>query len=346
MAEKLVIAAPGKVEYRKVSVPEPGPAQVKLKTLLSGISHGTEMTAYLGTSPFIANGLTPERTFAPKKPGDPSFYPFEWAGYDLYTEVIAAGRDVKTLKVGDKVHVPRPHQTECLLDETDPDILKLKPSTPPEDAIMIMLSSVALIGIHDAEIKLGDRVVIFGGGIVGQLAVQMAFLSGAARVFLVEPNADRRKMAEAVCPVETLDPTTENPTVTLRRLLNNVQPDAVLECSGSIKGLKAAVQATGVAGTVVAVGFYAGNATDFSFGEEFLHNRVTLKASMGVWGCPSRWPTLWNRRRELEAVRDLIEGKKLSFKGFVSLHVPFKEAQRAYEIIRKDPSHMKVVLTY
>jgi len=41
-----------------------------------------------------------------------------------------------------------------------------------------------------------------------------------------------------------------------------------------------------------------------------------------------------------------VESRKLRFDGFVSLRIPFKEAQRAYETIRENPSHMKVVLTY
>jgi 2-desacetyl-2-hydroxyethyl bacteriochlorophyllide A dehydrogenase len=346
MAEKLIIAAPGKIAYRHVDIPEPGPGQVRLRTLLSGISHGTEMTSYLGRSPFIASTITPERIFVPKPEGASSFYPFEWAGYDLYAEVTAAGREVKTFRVGDKVYVPRPHQTEYVIDETDSEVLKLKSDTPGEDAVMIMLATVALTGIHDAEIKLGDVVVVFGGGVVGQLTAQMAFLSGASRVFLVEPNPERRKMAQALCPVEALDGVSEIPAVAVQRLLGGRYPDAVLECSGNIKGLKAAVQAAGVAGAVTAVGFYAGGSPDFSFGEEFLHNRVTIRASMGAWGCPSRWPDRWNRRRTLETCRDFIESRKLRFDGFISLRVPFREAQCAYETIRENPGHMRVVLTY
>ena len=81
-------------------------------------------------------------------------------------------------------------------------------------------------------------------------------------------------------------------------------------------------------------------------GEEFIHNRITLKASMGVWGCPSRWPDQWNRVRNLETVLELIEDGRLRFDGFVSLRIPFEEAERAYQTIREQPHHLKIVLTY
>ena len=67
-------------------------------------------------------------------------------------------------------------------------------------------------------------------------------------------------------------------------------PDAVIKCSGSIAGLSAAIQTCGIAGTVIAAGFYAAPATELRLGAEFITNRVTVKASMGVWGCPSRTP--------------------------------------------------------
>ena len=59
-------------------------------------------------------------------------------------------------------------------------------------------------------------------------------------------------------------------------------PDVVIECSGNVRGLASAVQAAGIAGRVVAAGMYAGGAEAMSFSEEFLHNRITLIASMTV----------------------------------------------------------------
>ena len=147
-------------------------------------------------------------------------------------------------------------------------------------------------------------------------------------------------------PDEGVDPSHELPALAIRRALGRASPDVVLECSGKVKALSAAVQAAGIGGTVVAVGFYAGDAHDFSFAEEFLHNRVTIKASMGVWGCPSRWPLTWDRRRNLDAVLALIENGRLNFRGFRTLKVPFTEAQRAYDTIRDNPAYLRVFLTY
>lgn len=346
MARQLIFSEPQRVAYEDHEVGAPAAGQIRVKTILSGISHDTEMVAFLGKAPFLHKRMTEERTFAPKDSGDPPFYPFRYAGYDSVGEVVAVGSGVGTYRVGDRVFLPFPHQTERIVDVSNPEVLKLKRDTNPEDAIMMSLGTVAFVAAQDAEIKLGDAVAVIGGGAVGQLTVQMAFLQGAARVFLIEPNADRRKLAASVTPVVAVDPLTESPAKAIRRHNGGNAPDVVIECSGTVRGLKSAIQSAGVAGTVVATGFYAEQATELVLGEEFIHNRVTLKASMGVWGCPSRWPLTWNRARHLRTVLDLIESRRLRFDGFVSLRVPFREAQRAYETIRDNPHHLKVVLTY
>jgi 2-desacetyl-2-hydroxyethyl bacteriochlorophyllide A dehydrogenase len=252
---------------------------------------------------------------------------------------------VRRYQVGDRLFTEFPHQTAWVFDEKE-DFFRLGADTAPEDALMLSLATVAFIAAQDGEVKLGDRVAVFGGGIVGQLTAQMALLNGASRVFLVEPSEERRQLAVSHAAVEPIDPGREIPALAIRRALGGRWPDVVLECSGKIEGLRAAVQTAGVAGTVVAAGFYAGDTRNFSFAEEFLHNRITIKASMGVWGCPSRWPLAWDRRRNLETVMAMIEKGKLNLKGFASLRVPFKEAQRAYEAIRDNRAPLRVLLTY
>jgi len=346
MAQHLIFAEPLRVAYEDVNLAAPGPGQLQARTLLSGISHGTEMVTFLGKSQFADMKFVEGRFYVPKEPGDPGNYPFRYAGYDLISEVVAVGPEVREFAPGDRVFSPTPHRTASLLKAEDCEIVKLAPPTRPEDAIMLSLATVAFTAVQDAEIKLGDHVVVFGGGMVGQLTVQLAFLRGAGRVFLVEPNAGRRKMAEAKSPVETIDLLAGHPGMQIYQRLGKKHPDVVIECSGVVKALNDAIAVSGVAGTVVAVGYYPGPATDLMLCAEFLTNRVTIKASMNVWDCPSRWPLQWDRGRNLRTVLGLIEAGKLNVDGFVSLRVPFTEAQRAYEAIQRDASHMKVVLTY
>jgi threonine dehydrogenase-like Zn-dependent dehydrogenase len=218
---------------------------------------------------------------------------------------------------------------------------------PNEAAIFINLGSIALCAIQDAAIKLGDSVVVFGGGIVGQLAVQMALLDGARRVFLVEPLQSRRELATAVSEAIALDPKQTDVNAAILEQNEGRAPDVVIECSGSVAGLQGAIRVAGVAGVVVAAGMYAGGAGALCLGEEFLHNRVTLKASMSVWGCPSRSDERWDRVRLLQQSLYLLSTRKLNVSRFLSATFPFDQAQSAYQAVHREPEkYLKVAFTY
>lgn len=347
VARQLIFTQPLEVTFRDLELAPPGPGEVAARAVLSGISHGTEMTSYLGTSPFITNRFRPERVFTPKDESDPGHFPMP-PGYDMVGEVQAVGAGVTNYQPGDRVWLPMPHQTHFVFPADHPEAMVLPPSLASDAAIMLNLMAVALCAANDAEIKLGDVVAVFGAGVVGQLVAQMAVLSGARTVFMVDPLFERREFAAARAEnIVPLDPSVDLPARQIQAREEGSYPDVVIECSGSVNGLQAAVQAAGVAGTVIAAGFYAGPATALSFGEEFLHNRVTIKASMHVWSCPSRHAPRWDRRRYLREAKHLLTTGRIDLTGFVSARFPFERAAQAYEAIREAPSkHLKVALEY
>ena len=62
MQRELLIEAPGKIALRPARLsPRPAPGTIRAQSLLTGISHGTEMTFFQGTSPFDGKELDPEK---------------------------------------------------------------------------------------------------------------------------------------------------------------------------------------------------------------------------------------------------------------------------------------------
>ena len=111
--------------------------------------------------------------------------------------------------------------------------------------------------MHDASLKLGDRVAIFGLGAFGLLTVQLAHIQGAGWIAASDPIADRRAFAERPGAAIVLDPTATDVGLELRRL-DGVGVDVAIEFSGSYSALQQAMRSVRVGGTVVAAGFYAG----------------------------------------------------------------------------------------
>ena len=191
--------------------------EVRLRSRLSGISHGTELSLYRGTSAFtdkvFDRGL---RAFVAPAAGSTSAYPVT-LGYEMVSEVVELGSGVTELRLGDLVHTGTPHQEETVLDvagslhATYP-LVVLPTTERVERALFISLAAVALQAVHDAEIKLGDTVSVHGLGAIGLLTVQMCRLEGIQNVVGVDPDSRRRHLAAGFGATHVLDPTVSAPS--------------------------------------------------------------------------------------------------------------------------------------
>jgi (R,R)-butanediol dehydrogenase/meso-butanediol dehydrogenase/diacetyl reductase/L-iditol 2-dehydrogenase len=70
--------------------------------------------------------------------------------------------------------------------------------------------SVAVHTLDIARMKVGDSVIITGGGTIGLLILQLAIKSGASKVLVSEPIAEKRKLAKQFGADVVVDPLKEN----------------------------------------------------------------------------------------------------------------------------------------
>jgi 2-desacetyl-2-hydroxyethyl bacteriochlorophyllide A dehydrogenase len=353
MPRTLVLDGPRRLRLADHPTRPLRPGEIRLRARLSGISHGTELSLYRGTSAFadkvFDRGL---RAFVHPQAGSAAAYPVT-LGYEMVGEVTEVAPDVTEVAVGDLVHTGTPHQEETVLDvaaslnATYP-LVRLPTTERPERALFISLAAVALQAVHDAEMKLGDAVSVHGLGTIGLLTVQMCRLEGIQNVFALDPDPARRKLAADLGASHVLDPS-EEPTVGLqiRELNHGHGVDVAIEVSGNDRGLQGALEAAGLGATVVAAGFYQGGAANVRLGEEFHHNRLSVIASIGAWGAPHRHAPLWNRRRVMDTATRLLYTDRVSVEGLLGRRFPFDQAPAAYRWIDEHPrAAVKVALTY
>jgi 2-desacetyl-2-hydroxyethyl bacteriochlorophyllide A dehydrogenase len=110
-------------------------------------------------------------------------------------------------------------------------LYRLSNTMTPETAAFIEPLSCAVHGIDRARIRSGDAVVILGGGTVGLLLLQLARVSGASRVFVVEPVEWKRAIAARIGADEVIDPKTADVFGQVLDL-TRVGADVVIECAG------------------------------------------------------------------------------------------------------------------
>jgi 2-desacetyl-2-hydroxyethyl bacteriochlorophyllide A dehydrogenase len=353
MPRTLVLDGPRQLRLADQPTRPLRPGEVRLRARLSGISHGTELSLYRGTSAFtdkvFDRGL---RAFVEPPAGSAAAYPVT-LGYEMVAEVVEVADGVTEVEMGDLVHTGTLHQEETVLDvaaslrATYP-LVRLPTAERPERALYISLAAVALQAVHDAEIKLGDAVSVHGLGAIGLLTVQMCRLEGIQNVFALDPDPARRELAARLGASHVLDPTAEEPVgLQLRDLNQGHGVDVAIEVSGSDRGLQGALEAAGLGATVVAAGFYQGGAANVRLGEEFHHNRLSLIASIGAWGAPHRHAPLWNRRRVMDTATRLLYTDRVSVEGLLARDFPFEQAPAAYRWIDQHPqAAVKVALSY
>lgn len=344
MSKELVFLGPKKVGFREYTEKSLKKNEVKLKSLMSGISHGTEMNYYRDTVPFFKKKWNHDFRMFVK--GDSTWSYPTTVGYENVAVITDIGKKVKELKRGDRVWVFRPHRETNIVTEDEAKSGLIPKGVSQKEGIFTMLAKVALGAVHDAKIKVGDKVAIFGLGTVGLMVAQLAKLSGAEKVYAVDLISKRLKKAKEY-NVQILNANENDVALKIKENTLGKGVDVAIETSGSYRAVHEAIRSCSIAGRVVTVGFYRGGASNLYLGEEWHHNRITLLSSMTSWDCPHRDFPLWNEDRLLSTVFKLFKDKKLLVEDLITHIIPFENAQKAYELIDKNPQKtIKVALSY
>jgi 2-desacetyl-2-hydroxyethyl bacteriochlorophyllide A dehydrogenase len=339
---RLFITGPGTIEIIGEDLPELAEHDVYVRTLVSGISHGTEIAWLRGTAAALRRAWDPRRRIYLDGPGRD--YPVA-PGYESIGRVEAVGTAVTGVPVGDLVAVDGPHADGHILTDTTAAAGLLPDGVDAEQAVFFILARVALGGIHDARLQLGETAVVMGLGTVGLLAVQQARLAGAT-VIGVDRHPLRVQAAEALgIPAILADGT--DVAAHVRDLAGQDGADAAIEASGSLAALQEAIRCLRVGGRVATVASYHGEQPGLRLGEEYHRNRITIHSSMTINHCPQRGHPLWTLDRLNITARAQIADGRVRTDGLITHRVPFTDAAAAYALITDTPQDtIKVVLTY
>ena len=319
------------VELRPEAVPDVGPHDVRVRTLVSALSHGTEMLVYRGEAP---SGLALD---LPTLDGSYGF-PIKF-GYASAGRVIAAGVEVRDVRVGDTVFVHHPHQDEYVVPAAS--VIRLPAGIDPERAVFFANTETAVNIMLDAHARSGDAVAIFGQGVVGLLVTQLLRRAGVT-VVAVDPVSRRRELAlrlgaqVAVAPPDAVN--------AIRDLTRGRGADLAIEVSGNVAALQQAIDVTAFQGTIVVASWYGTKPVTLDLGGRFHRARLRLVSSQVGSVDPALAPR-WDRaRRTARAVSLLTE---LELAPLVSRRFPYTRASEAYALVDAHPDDVvQVLLTY
>ncbi|MBW3620026.1 MAG: zinc-binding dehydrogenase [Actinobacteria bacterium] len=335
---------PREVEVVEVADADPGPGEVQLRTLYSGISAGTELTAYRGSNPYLHSRWDPDRRLFVEG-STTHAYPLDGWGYEEVGRVVAVGSGEDRDLVGRTVWGAWGHRSSAVRPVGYVRPRCLPDGTDPRSGIFAKIGAIALNAVLDADIHVGEHVVVFGAGVPGQIAAQLARLNGA-RVTVVDPIAQRRALAERLGAERALDPTEVDVAGIVRAVTDQRGADVVIEMSGSYHALQEAIRTVAYSSRVVAAGFFQGPGTPLRLGDEFHHNRVSVVGSQ-ISGVAPHLQHRWDELRLSATVLELEREGRLDLGSLVTHVVDAEDAAGAFAMLDTAPEQaLQVVLDY
>lgn len=330
-AKSLYLVAPETVECRERPEPDPTPETVVVETEFSAISPGTELLVWKGQTPpsLDADGPVEEVT-------EEFSFPLRY-GYAVAGTVVAVGRNVDESWLHRRVFAYNPHESHF---RTEPSELVGVPETiPPRHAPLLANAETAVNFLLDGGPLLGERVAVFGQGVVGLLTTGILASMGLGQVVAVDPVQKRRDLAAAFGADRTLDPgAVDLPAVLDERV------DLSYELSGNPGALDDAVEVTAFDGTVVVGSWYGTKPVEIDLGARFHRNRISIESSQVSTVSPEH-SERWTRERRRETAWEWLAD--LPVASLLTHETAVDRANEAYRRLDREPGEaVQILLTY
>ena len=340
MGRVVTFEGPKEVSVREYEDPALGPNEVRLKTLFSGISAGTEMTAYRGSNPYLAKRWEPERRLFVE--GETSLeYPVEGWGYEEVGEVSEVGPAVTKVRSGDIVYGTWGHRSTKVVDEDWAAARRLPLGVDPVIGVFSRIGAIALNAVLDADVHVGEYVAVFGQGVPGLIAAQLAGLNGGT-VIAIDGIPKRLELARELGVPHVVDFNEKSPAEEIKRFSGGRGADVSVEISGSYPALHEAIRSTAYNSKVVSAGFFQGEGTGLSLGEEFHHNRIRVVCSQ-ISGLSPVLDHRWSVERLERTVMSLAAEGRISLEPLVTHAFDADDAHEAFRLLDQRPAPGDVV---
>ncbi len=335
MGSVLLYAGPRAIDFADEPESPLAPNEVRVRTLYSGISAGTELTAYRGTNPYLHKRWDEQRRLFIAGE-EPRRYPMAGWGYEEIGEVMEVGDEAAGIELGQRVYGTWGHRTHHVVTAEYARNRILPPHVEPILGVFSQIGAIALNGVLDAQINLGETVAVFGMGVVGQLVAQLARLSGA-RVVAVDLIEARLELARRLGADVVIHGQERSAAEAIKELTGGRGADICIEASGSTVALNEAVRACAYSAKVVALGFFQGEARGLFLGEEFHHNRIDIVCSQ-IAGVSPYLKYRWDTLRLVTTFMKLVADGRLDLRPLITHTAPFQQAATLFELLDKQPA--------
>jgi 2-desacetyl-2-hydroxyethyl bacteriochlorophyllide A dehydrogenase len=317
----VVFAEPGRVEIRDMEVAGPGPGQVGIRTVFSGVSQGTERWALTGRYDRFARDLAATYPCSP--------------GYQAAGVVDAVGPGVIDLRDGDHVFLAGTRFADpshrypgpCMASHSGYLVAArsaVTPVTPEVDlaaAALYHMAGVSRHGVRLTKIQPGEVVAVIGLGMIGQMSAQASRRAGAR---VIGSDLIPRRVAAAA--EHSVDRAVDANSESLEDVIRTEAPqgaDVVIDTTGDHRMFDRCLGLIRREGRITMQGYYP-DPIQIDF------HRTHLQRPTVVFPCG------WDDEFNDQLADDLATGA-LAIAPLITHRVPFEDAPSAYQLVLEHP---------
>jgi len=342
MPKELLCVGPERFEWGQYDEPALSGGQVRVRSEFGAAKHGTEIAIFKGYQKPRGRLDPVTKTFTHEEDTGP-FRPFP-VGNMTVGPVVEVGPEVAGVAEGDRVLFYGGFRPTHVAEAAR--CWKVPADLPWQSAVCLDPADFAMGAVRDGHVRVGDAVAFLGLGAIGLMGVQIAKAAGAYPVIASDPLPARRAAAVKVGADLALDPAACDVGLEIKKATANRGADVVIEYSGNVHAMQAALRGVAYGGTVVAGAYPPPYPAGLNFGAEAHVNIPQIVFSRSC-SEPGRDHPRWTDQRVFEVcLRMLIDGT-LRGQEVVAPVVPFADAAEHYpKIVTEPDAYIKLGITY
>lgn len=289
---------PGAGEIRAETLRTPGPDDVCVRTLYSGVSRASEALVFRG-------GVPPSQHTIMRAPFQDGDFPAPVKYGYLNVGIVEQG---PSALLGKRVFCLYPHQTRYVVPADA--VLVVPDDVPSARAVLAGTVETAVNGLWDAAPLVGDRIAVVGAGMVGLCVARLLAQIVGVEVTVLDVDGSR---ADAAASLGARFAFAEDAPSGC---------DLVMHTSGTSAGLQLSLDMLGPEGTVVDLSWYGDAEVRLSLGAAFHSSRLSIRSSQVGAVAPARRRRRTTRQR-LEFALSLL--KDPAFDAVITGESPFEQ---------------------
>ena len=325
---EVVVTGQNQVELQtaEIDTRELASNELLVDTEYTFISSGTELANYTGREPKVF------------QKGEWCEYPWR-SGYANVGIVREVGADVTRAAPGDRVFTYGRHASTIQYSQ-DRLVAPVREAVDPAVVAASRMAGVAMTAIVVGEIGMNPWVVVFGLGLVGNLASQMFRIHGC-RVIGVDPVAERRVLAQRCGIARTVGGDADEAQAQIQEITNGDLGNITVDAVGHSGVVMQALRSTASHGQIIILGTprvsVPGDLTDL-LSETHLR-WITIRGAL-EW-CVPMYPDIGNRTSQWskqQTIFDWMARGQLQVEPLISHRLKPEQIKQAYDGLLNEPN--------